>query len=110
MAEVFNGARRIVAKMAADSGAMDQTAEEVASVMRTVADREGAGGEFINSIGVVRAGRGLDRIVGASDWLSVPIEMGHVIRNEPDGPVLGYVRGKHVVPKTVANLPEVTGD
>lgn len=46
-----------------------------------------------------------DRVVESLDPLEVPKEFGHVIRNRPDGPVLGYVRGLHRMQAAWRRMP-----
>jgi len=110
MAEVFKGLEATLAGIVARSGVMDEEAAKIEAVMRSVASGASVGPEFIEGITIESASRGKDRVIGTTDPLAVPKEMGHVIRNEGDGPVLGYVRGAHVISKTIARLPEVSGD
>ena len=91
---------------------MNVVAEELAGLARAEAAAV-AGHEFASSIEVQRARgpRGVaDRLIVATDPLAVPKELGHVVRNETDGPVLGYVKGLHPMGKALAKMREVRGD
>jgi hypothetical protein len=59
---------------------------------------------------VIKAGRGKDRLVVSNDPLGVPKELGHVVRNRADGPVLGYVKGARYMARAIEQTPEVSGD
>lgn len=100
------------AQLAGESVVMDEVANKLAALARAEASAS-SGHDFASSIEVqrVRGKRGVtDRLVVATDPLAAAIELGHVIRNQPDGPVLGRVRGLHAMGKAVAALPEVGGD
>jgi hypothetical protein len=102
----------LAAKVVGDDSEMDVIAEDLAALARTEAAAV-AGHEFASSIEVqrVRGPRGVtDRLVVATDPLAVPKELGHVVRNEADGPVLGYVKGLHPMGKALAKMREVRGD
>lgn len=107
MADVEDFADVIAAQIAGDSPVMDRVAEELAGRARRNAAKDQA---FRSSIRVVKAGRGKDRLVEATDPLAGPKELGHVIRNEPDGPVLGYVKGLRYMRNALESMPEVKGD
>jgi hypothetical protein len=113
MASVDVTAGIIAAQIAGESSEMDAVADELAVRAKTEAAKHSDGGTFARSIGVVRARgkRGVtDRLVIATDPLAVPKELGHVVKNEVGGPVLGFVKGQHSMGKAVANMPVVSGD
>jgi hypothetical protein len=113
MADVYVTAGIEAAKIAGESTEMNVVADELAARAKAEAGKHNDGGTFASSIGVVRARgkRGVtDRLVIATDPLAVPKELGHVVKNEKGGPVLGYVKGQHSMGKAVASMPEVTGD
>lgn len=107
MADVFDSITRTVSIMAGKSAEIDKVAQEIAARVRVNASNDP---DFANSVKVVKAGNGKDRIIKATDPLAAPKELGHVIRNEPDGPVLGYVKGLRYMARAVAETPEVSGD
>lgn len=107
MATVYKGVERTAALIAARSGAVDAKARQVQALAKAIAAKNADERTFMNSIKVFRAGRGLDRLVAATDPLAYPKEFGHVIRNEKGGPVLGYVRGLYVMARTYRRLPRV---
>lgn len=112
MAEIFDriggeSLESLVAGLAGSSPEMDEVASRIETVMRAEAAKSVDTGEFERSITTVKAGKGKDRIIGSTDPLAVPKEFGHVIRNEKDGPILGYVPGLHILWKTINRLPEV---
>lgn len=112
MSSVNASAGILAAKIASDDIEMDVVAEELATIARAEAAAV-AGHEFASSIEVqrVRGPRGVtDRLVVATDPLAAAKELGHVVRNETDGPVLGYVRGLHPMGKALAKMREVPGD
>lgn len=106
MATVYAGVERLGAYMTAKAGEVDATAKKVKALAEAIAgSTRGTGGRFTRSFKIRRAGRGLDRVVVNVDPLAAPIEFGHVVRNDADGPVLGYVRGTHVMAKTYQRMP-----
>jgi len=107
MAEVFDSVTRAVSIMAGQSAEIDKVADELAAKVRANASHDS---DFARSIRTVKAGNGKDRLVIATDPLAVPKELGHVVRNETDGPVLGYVKGMRYMARAVAQTPEVTDD
>ncbi|MBN9209353.1 MAG: DUF5403 family protein [Microbacterium ginsengisoli] len=112
MAEVYANAGIIAAQLAGDSIEMDRIAEDLASRTRANAAERGDA-DYAASVRVTRArGRNgvTDRLVEATDPLAAPKELGHVVRNSPDGPVLGYVRGMRYMSRAVTETPEVRGD
>lgn len=101
------------AKLAGESAEMDVVADELAARAKAEAAKHDDHGTFASSIRVIRARgkRGVtDRLVIATDPFAVPKELGHVVKNESGGPVLGYVKGQHSMGKAVASMPEVSGD
>ncbi len=112
MSTVNDSAGILAAQVAGDDSEMDRVANELAALARAEASAV-AGSEFASSIEVqtVRGPRGVsDRLVVATDPLAAAKELGHVVRNQPDGPVLGYVRGLHPMAKALAKMPGVSGD
>jgi hypothetical protein len=112
MADVYVTAAIEAAKIAGESSEMDLVAAELEARAKAEASKHNDDGTFASSIKVIRARgkRGVtDRLVIATDPLAVPKELGHVVKNEAGGPVLGYVRGQHSMGKAVASMPEVTG-
>lgn len=112
MSTVNGSASIIAAQIAGDSIEMDLVAEELATLVRAEAAVV-AGHDFAESI-VVQKARGprgvTDRLVTATDPLAAPKEFGHVIRNETDGPELGYVKGLRPMAKALAKMREISGD
>ena len=109
MAEVYANAGIEAAKIAGASAEMDVEAGKVALRVRTNALARGDT-TFAASVSVntVRGKRGVsDRVVAASDPLAAPKEFGHVIRNEADGPVLGYVKGLRYMRNALEAAPAV---
>ncbi|WP_243063188.1 DUF5403 family protein [Humibacter sp. RRB41] len=112
MADVDVTAGITAAQIAGESAEMDVVAEELAARAKAEAQKHRDGGAFSSSIIVMKARgkRGVtDRLVAATDPLAVPKELGHVIKNEAGGPVLGYVKGQHSMGKAVASMPVVSG-
>lgn len=112
MSVVYASAAILAAQIAGESSEMDAVANKLAGLARSEASKV-AGSVFANSIVVQRARgkRGVtDRLVVATDPLAAAKELGHVIRNRADGPVLGRVKGLHPMGKAVAALPEDHGD
>lgn len=112
MSTVNASAGILAAQVAGDDSEMDRVAHELAGLARAEAAAV-AGSAFANSIEVqkVRGPRGVsDRLVVATDPLAAAKELGHVVRNESGGPVLGYVRGLHPMGKALAKMPGVSGD
>lgn len=113
MADVYALAGIEAAKIAGESAEMDAVADELVARAKAEAGKHNDNGTFAASIRKIRARgkRGVtDRLVIATDPLAVPKELGHVVKNESGGPVLGYVKGQHSMGKAVASMPEVTGD
>lgn len=113
MAEVFKNAGYEAAKIAGRSPEMDITARKLAGLAREFAREHSDDGTFERSI-EVHESRGRNRVrqllVVATDPLAAVKEFGHVIRNEADGPVLGYVKGQHSMFKAMKAMPEDRGD
>lgn len=109
MAQIYAGVERTAAQLTARSGEIKTMAKRIQVLAKSIAAASRDSGAFGRSIVVRAAGRGLDRVVVATDPLAAPKEFGHIVRNEAGGPALGYVRGLHVMAKTYQRLPEVTG-
>ncbi len=112
MASVNITASIVAAQLAGESAEMDAVAEDLAARAKAEAMKH-HDSAFATSIRVVRTPgkRGVtDRLVVATDPLAVPKELGHIIRNQPDGRVLGYVKGMHYMGKAAASMPEASGD
>lgn len=107
MADVFDSVTRSVSIMAGKSAEMDRVAHEIAARVKVNAANDP---NFAKSVKVIKAGNGKDRLIVATDPLAAPKELGHVVRNEPDGPVIGYAKGLRYMGRAVADTPEVTGD
>lgn len=110
MSEIFdriNGQslESLVAGIAGNSPEMDEVALLVETTMKSEAAKHNSSGAFEQSITTVKAAKGKDRIVGSTDPLAVPKEFGHVIKR--DGDVIGYVKGMHILGKTLDHLPKV---
>lgn len=114
VAEVYANVGIDAARIAGEDPEMDRVANLVASLVKAEARGHRASGhEFADSVIVtrVRGRRGvMDRAVIATDPLAAAKEFGHVIRNEADGPDLGYVQGMFTMARAIAKLPEVPGD
>lgn len=114
VAEVYPNAAIDAARIAGEDPEMDLVANKLAALVKAEARGHRASGhDFAESIIVqrVRGRRGVtDRAVTATDPLAAAKEFGHVIRNEADGPDLGYVRGMFTMARAIAKLPEVPGD
>lgn len=99
MATVYRNAGIEAAKIVGNSSAMDAAAAQLAALAR------GAGVDPVR-VRNVPGQRGVrDRIVESLDPLEVPKEFGHVIRNQPDGPILGYVPGLHRMQAAWRRMP-----
>lgn len=112
MADVFANAGIEAARIVGESPEMDRVANAIATRGRARALARGDLA-FATSIRVVRVRgrRGVtDRVIEATDPLAAPKELGHVIRNEADGPVLGFVPGLRYLGGAVRAMPEVRGD
>lgn len=107
MAEVFDSVIRTVSIMAGRDPETAKVAQELAARVTANASHDP---NFARSVKVVKAGNGKDRLVVATDPLAVPKELGHVIRNESDGPVLGYVKGMRYMGRAIEQTPEVSDD
>lgn len=112
MAQVYRDAGIEAAKIAGESSVMDGVARAIAARARANALARGDS-TFASSIEVrkVRGRRGVsDREIVATDPLAVPKELGHVIRNQADGPVLGYVKPMRYMRDALEQTPTVNGD
>lgn len=114
VAEVYANAGIDAARVAGEDPEMDRVASLLARLIKVQARGHRASGqEFADSLMVrrVRGRRGVtDREVVATDPLAAAKEFGHVIRNEADGPVLGYVKGMFTMARAIARLPKVPDD
>lgn len=114
VAEVYPTAGIDAARIAGEDPEMDRVANLLKGLIATEARGHRASGHVFAESLVVRRVRGrrgvTDREVVATDPLAAPKEFGHVIRNEADGPVLGYVRGMFTMARAIRKLPEVSGD
>jgi len=99
MATVYRNAGIEAAKITGRSSEMDR----IAGILATRASAAGIEPVRVRNVPGPRGVR--DRIVESLDPLEVPKEFGHVIRNQADGPVLGYVRGLHRMQKVVKSMP-----
>lgn len=114
MAEVYANAGFLAAQIAGDSIEMDQVAEKLANRARANALANGDK-DFAESITVEKVGAKVrrsvpTRLVIATDPLAAPKELGHVVRNEADGPILGYAKPLRYMFRALQAMPEVTGD
>lgn len=114
VAEVYASAGIDAARIAGEDAEMDRVAGKLAVLVKAEARGHRSSGHiFAESILVrrIRGRRGVtDREVVATDPLAAAKEFGHVIRNEADGPELGYVRGMFTMARAIAKLPGVPGD
>jgi hypothetical protein len=107
---VYGNAGIEAAKIGGDSPEMDAAANRLAELARTAAMEHNDSGRFAGSIEVANVPglRGVrDRLTYATDPLAAFKEFGHVIRNEKDGPELGYVPGQHSMQKAWQRMPGV---
>lgn len=112
MADVYANAGLIAAQIAGDSVELDEVAEKLAARGRANALRRGDT-TFAESIEVQNLPANIrrsvrTRAVVATDPLAAAKELGHVIRNETDGPVLGHVAGLHYLLDAMRQMPEET--
>lgn len=92
-------AQRVAAEIVGTSSAMTQIMERVANNARSLARAHNgrswsdpSAPRFADSIKVITAGGGLDRLVINTDPLAIPKEFGHIlVRN---GDQIGYVKGQ----------------
>lgn len=113
MADVYVNAGLLAAQIAGDSIELDDVAERVAARGRENALRRGDT-VFAESIVVENVPAAIrrsvrTRVVIATDPLAAAKELGHVIRNETDGPVLGHVAGLHYMLDAMRQMPEDSG-
>lgn len=89
MATVYPIAGIEASRIGGNSSEMDRVAGIIAAMASA------AGIEPVQTRNVAGPRGVRDRVVESLDPLEGPKEFGHVIRNQKDGPVLGYVRGLH---------------
>jgi hypothetical protein len=114
VAEVYADVGIDAARIGGEDPEMDRVANKLAALVKAEARGHRASGRvFAASVIVqrVRGRRGVtERAVVATDPLAAAKEFGHVIRNQADGPELGYVRGMFTMARAIAKLTEVSGD
>ncbi len=112
MAIVDPSAGILAARLAGDDPIMDAVAAEV--LLRVQANAAARGDTaFASSLSARKvAGRNgvKDRIVVATDPLAAPKEFGHVVRNEKDGPIVGYAKPLRYMRDAWESMPAVSGD
>lgn len=113
MADVYANAGLAAAQIAGESIELDLIAEKVRAKAAANALANGDV-DFADSLEVQDLPANIrrsvrTRAVVATDPLAAPKEFGHVVRNEADGPILGFARPLRYLFNATKSLPEVKG-